>query len=147
MFINCHTYYSLRYDTMFTKELLKLAENLGASALCLTDINSTSACLDFIREASEFNFKPIVSVDFRNGAQQEFILLAQNNQGFENINTYLSNLLHQSNLIIPKRATNISKAFGSIVWINWYFFILFPFKIKKGSTHTGYYVPSTTICC
>lgn len=111
MFINCHTYYSLRYGTMATKELLELAANQYFSTLCLTDINNTSACLDFIREAPKYKIKPIVGIDFRNGAQQEFVMLAQNNQGFENINTYLSGFLHESNPIIPKKAAPISDAF------------------------------------
>lgn len=111
MFLNCHTYYSLRYGTMPTKKLLELAENHGVNSLCLTDINNTSACLDFIREAPKYNIKPIVGIDFRNGAQQEFVMLAKSNQGFENINSYLSDFLHQSDLVIPEKAANISEAF------------------------------------
>ena len=117
MFLNCHTYYSLRYGTMATKELLEQAENHSISTLCLTDINNTSACLDFIREAPKFSIKPIVGIDFRNGAQQEFVMIAQNNQGFENINKYLSDFLHQSDPIIPEKATSIQDVF-----------IIYPFK-------------------
>lgn len=111
MFLNCHTYYSLRYGTMATKKLLELGQSFGVSTLCLTDINNTSACLDFIREAPKYDIKPIVGVDFRNGAQQEFVMLAKNNQGFENINKYLSKFLHQSDSVIPEKADSIADVF------------------------------------
>jgi DNA polymerase-3 subunit alpha len=88
-----------------------MAQSHGLSTLCLTDINNTSACLDFIREAPKYDIKPIVGVDFRNGAQQEFVMIAQNNQGFENINRYLSGFLHQSEPVIPRKAEAIADAF------------------------------------
>lgn len=111
MFLNCHTYYSLRYGTIAPKELLELAENHGVRALCLTDINNTSACLDFIRQAPKHHLKPVVGIDFRNGAQQEFVMLARNNQGFEKINTYLSKFLHQPKPTVPQRAARFSDTF------------------------------------
>lgn len=111
MFINCHTYYSLRYGTIAPQELLEIANTLAIKTLTITDINNTSACLDFIREAPKYDIKPVVGVDFRNGAQQEFVLLAKNNKGFENINYYLSEFLHQSEVNIPKRAKSISDVF------------------------------------
>ena len=95
MFLNCHTYYSLRYGTLKINDLLSLGQQNGATSMALTDINSTSACLEFIRISSEYKIKPILGVDFRNGAQQQFIMLAENNDGFQNINEYLSEFLHQ----------------------------------------------------
>lgn len=112
MFLNCHSYYSLRYGTMATKELLEKAKSHKVSSLCLTDINNTSACLDFIRLSEKFDIKPIVGVDFRNGAQQQFVLLARNNKGFQNINTYLSEFLHESKPMIPKKARYMSDVFA-----------------------------------
>lgn len=111
MFLNCHTYYSLRYGTIAPKELLEIANTLAIRTLAITDINNTSACLDFIRVAPKHNIKPVVGVDFRNGAQQEFVMLARNNNGFEKINYYLSEFLHQSEVNIPKRAKSISDVF------------------------------------
>ena len=111
MFLNCHTYYSLRYGTIAPKELLEIANTLAIKTLAITDINNTSACLDFIRIAPKYNIKPVVGVDFRNGAQQEFVMLARNNNGFENINYYLSEFLHQSEVNIPKRAKSIADVF------------------------------------
>ena len=94
MYTNCHTYYSLRYGTFSENTLLDLAVKNKITQLALTDINSTSACLNFIKEAKYLNIKPIVGVDFRNGADQKFVVLAKNNLGFQNINSYLSEHIH-----------------------------------------------------
>jgi len=103
MYINTHTYYSLRYGTIKPKDLLETLEKLGIKSFALTDINTTSACMDLLRLAPNYGINPIVGVDFRNGAQQQFIMLAENNQGFHNINTYLSGFLH-TELTIPPLA-------------------------------------------
>ena len=101
MYLNSHTYYSLRYGTIAPEQLLAIASENGATTLALTDINNTSACLDFVRLSHKYNIKPILGVDFRNAAQQQFILIAKNNKGFQNINTYLSQFLHHHDLQIP----------------------------------------------
>ena len=107
LYINCHSYYSLRYGTIKPKDLLALAKENSVQSLALTDINSTTACLDFIRLAIKNEIKPIVGVDFRNGATQQFILLAQNNNGYLNINNYLSEFLHSRTSTIPERAKGL----------------------------------------
>ncbi|WP_396602773.1 DNA polymerase III subunit alpha [Algibacter sp. R77976] len=103
MYLNCHTYYSLRYGTIAPKQLLAIAAANGINMLALTDINNTSACLDFVRLSDKYNIKPVIGVDFRNGAQQQFILIAKNNNGFQNINSYLSHFLHNQELQIPEQ--------------------------------------------
>lgn len=94
MYLNTHSYYSLRYGTFCPKTLLNLALENGLRSIALTDINTTSGCLEFIREAKKLQMKPVVGVDFRNGVQQRFVMLARNNNGFEQINVYLSEILH-----------------------------------------------------
>lgn len=79
--------------------------------MVLTDINTTSACLDFVRLSSKHGIKPILGVDFRNGAKQQFIMIARSNIGFQNINTYLSTFLHDSNLKIPDVAPYLEDTF------------------------------------
>ncbi|MGB3344988.1 MAG: DNA polymerase III subunit alpha [Aequorivita sp.] len=114
MFLNCHTYYSLRYGTLKIQELLTLGQKNGARCMALTDINSTSACLEFVRIASDFEVRPVLGVDFRNGTKQQFVMLAKNNNGFQNINDYLSEYLHQraeSDVEIPSRAKQLSDTF------------------------------------
>lgn len=93
MYTNCHSYYSLRYGTFSEVALLQLALENDVSSLALTDINTTSACLNFIQQAQKTSIKPVIGVDFRNGNQQQFVAIAKNNNGFQNINSYLSSFL------------------------------------------------------
>lgn len=123
MYLNCHTYYSLRYGTIKPEQLLAIASENGLQTLALTDINSTSACLDFARLSSKYKIKPVLGIDFRNGAQQQFILIAKNNNGFQNINNYLSRFLHNSELKIPETAPQLEDVF-----------VIYPYIHKKTYT-------------
>ena len=120
MYLNCHTYYSLRYGTIKPEQLLAIASKNGLQTLALTDINTTSACLDFVRLSSDYQIKPVLGVDFRNGVQQQFILIAKNNKGFQNINDYLSKFLHDSKLQIPEIAPELEAVF-----------VVYPYVHKK----------------
>lgn len=111
MYLNTHTYYSLRYGTMSLEKLLKYAQHFGVKTLAITDINNTSAHLDFVRLACNYGIKPVLGVDFRNGVTQQFVMLAKNNAGLQEINTYLSGFLHQTNALIPSRAKHIKNSF------------------------------------
>lgn len=94
MYLNCHTYYSLRYGTFSVEALCMQAKDYGLSALALTDINNTSACLNFIKLAPEYGLKPVVGIDFRNGIEQQYVGVARNNDGFRQLNEHLSKHLH-----------------------------------------------------
>ncbi|WP_209402364.1 DNA polymerase III subunit alpha [Pseudozobellia sp. WGM2] len=95
MYLNCHTYYSLRYGTFSERELLCLAQENEVTKLVLTDINNTSGCLNFVRLASEYGISPILGIDFRNGVEQCFIGIAKNNEGYLELNNFLSDHLHK----------------------------------------------------
>lgn len=118
MYLNCHTYYSLRYGTIKPEQLLAIASENGVQTLALTDINTTSACLDFVRLSSKYKIKPVLGIDFRNGSKQQFILIAKNNNGFQNINAYLSEFLHDSNLKIPAIAPELEDVFVIYPYVN-----------------------------
>ena len=111
MYLNTHTYYSLRYGTISPKTLLEQAFQLGFSKMVLTDINSTSANLEFVQLAKKQGIKPILGVDFRNGAQQQFVMIAKNNNGLQLINSYLSEMLHETKMVIPDRAKKLSDTY------------------------------------
>ena len=110
MYLNCHTYYSLRFGTFSEEELLQLAQQNHVTQLVLTDINNTSAGLNFVRKAPEFGIKPILGIDFRNGTQPCFIGIAQNNEGYLELNNFLSHHLHEDSKI-PNRAPHFKNAF------------------------------------
>lgn len=89
---------------------MQLAQENGVKRLVLTDINNTSACLNFIRKAPEYGIKPLVGIDFRNGVDPCFVAIAKNNSGFQELNTFLSKHLHEAKSI-PKRAPEFMDAF------------------------------------
>ncbi len=93
--INSHSYYSLRYGIISEEELINIALAHKAEQVVLTDVNNTSACLNFIRLAQKRNIRPIVGIDFREGAQQLYLGIAKNNKGFQQLNTFLSTHKHE----------------------------------------------------
>ncbi|MFA9391410.1 MAG: DNA polymerase III subunit alpha [Prolixibacteraceae bacterium] len=110
MLLNTHTYYSFKYGTMKVEELLKQTSERGFSTIALTDINNTSACLDFARQANEFNIKPVVGIDFRDGVKQRFVAIAKNNEGFREMNEFLSLHLHAKSPV-PKTAPQLPNCY------------------------------------
>ncbi|GAA0871593.1 DNA polymerase III subunit alpha [Gangjinia marincola] len=94
MFLNNHSYYSLRYGTIAEDDLIQLALQQGLKQFILTDINNTSGCLNFVRIAQKNNIIPGVGIDVRNQNQQLYVCLAKNNEGFLELNQFLSDHLH-----------------------------------------------------
>ncbi|MFM9943703.1 MAG: DNA polymerase III subunit alpha [Bacteroidia bacterium] len=106
MLLNCHTYYSFCYGTFSIEGLIEEVQKKGYNTFVLTDINNTSACLDAIRRVQEIEgLKIMVGIDFRNNAQQQYIGIAKNNEGFKELNEHLSAHLHSGtnfNVIAPE---------------------------------------------
>ncbi|MBL0200976.1 MAG: DNA polymerase III subunit alpha [Chitinophagaceae bacterium] len=90
MYINCKTYFSFRYGTFSTKELVKTAADKGIGSLALTNINSTCDIWDFVKLCQEEGIKPISGTEIRNGDRLLYILLAANNRGLQWIHEFLS---------------------------------------------------------
>ena len=132
MFLNCHTHYSLRYGTLSEDQLLAFAQKNPEAQVVLTDINNTSACLSFIRKAPKYTIKPLIGIDFRNSAQQCYIGIAKNNQGFLQLNNFLSTHLHQKEPF-PDSAPHFKDAY-----------IIYPFErlpeIKKTNFTKNEYI-------
>jgi len=99
-------------------DILQFASN-QQTRVALTDINNTSGCIDFVRQAPKYGVAPIVGVDFRDGAKQLFVAIAKNNDGFYEINQYLSRYLH-SKESIPETAPPFQQAF-----------VIYPFKHNR----------------
>ncbi|MCG8390445.1 MAG: DNA polymerase III subunit alpha [Cytophagales bacterium] len=119
MYLNTHTYYSFKYGTLPTEDLLSEAQSHGVREMVLTDINTTAACMNFTRLAPKYGVKPILGIDFRKGVQQQYIGIAKNNRGFEELNDHLSGYLH-SGKPIPTVAPAFKHAF-----------IVYPFKTAR----------------
>jgi DNA polymerase-3 subunit alpha len=93
MHLNCHSYYSFKYGTLSPGKLVEEAKQLGIKKIALTDINSSSGSLYFVRDAQATGLQPVLGVDFRISALQQYIMLAENNEGFHQINMHLSDIL------------------------------------------------------
>jgi DNA-directed DNA polymerase III PolC len=91
MYLNCHSYYSLRYGTMPVEKLVCEAKRNGIPALALTDINNTMGTIDFVRECKLNNIKPIAGIEFRDDQNKlVYTVIAKNNVGFREINEFLT---------------------------------------------------------
>lgn len=119
MYINTHSYYSLRYGTQSIDQLLNQAKEYGVSTLALTDINTTMGIPDFVKKAKEENIKPIAGVEIRNGDELLFIGIAKNREGFRELNEYMT--WHNLN---KKTFTCDNIQFKQV-------FLLYPFGQKK----------------
>jgi len=121
MLLNLHSAYSLKYGMLMPDNLLQLLKLNDYSIAALTDINNTSACLDFCRLAPKYAIKPVVGVDFRNRTKQQFVGLAANQKGYAQLNAFLSFQLHSGNAI-PDKAPPMQDVF-----------IIYPFRSFSAS--------------
>ena len=96
MYLNCHTYFSFRYGTLSIEELFAEAQRCGIKKLALTDINNTSGYIEMLRICNEnrtdYDLELALGIEFRidRGNTLLYVALAENNEGFEEINRYLS---------------------------------------------------------
>lgn len=120
MFLNCHTYFSLRYGLLSPGDLVDhmVSNELPGPAnpvrVCLTDINTISGIPDFFREAMKHEgLKPCGGIDFREGATGGrclYIGIARNEHGFAELNRFLSEH-HLQRKPLPEVAPAFEHAF------------------------------------
>ena len=103
MYVNVRSHYSFKFGTISVRKLLTEAARIGVRRMALTDINSTAGIIEFFREAPAFGISPVAGVEFRNTHQTLYIALAQNTEGFEEINRFLSAHLQQQ-IPFPEKA-------------------------------------------
>ncbi len=65
MYLNTHSYYSLRYGTMPPEKIVEEALKNGVKAMALTDINNTTGIIDFVKLCLENGIHPIAGIEFR----------------------------------------------------------------------------------
>lgn len=94
--LNHHSFYSFKYGVLSPAEWVAWAKEEGEEVLVLSDINTSAACIEFIRLAKEAGIKPVVGIDFCNGTDRQYLALARNQAAFAEMNSYLSQHLHQN---------------------------------------------------
>ncbi len=121
MYLNCHSYYSLRYGTISMENLVDEAVKAYGMAggvqpgpvnpvMALTDINNSTGIMEFVAVCKERGIKPIAGIEFRRDDQLLYTGLAKNNDGFRELNEFLSDHnLH--NLPLPDSPPEFNNVF------------------------------------
>ncbi len=85
-----HSYYSLRYGTLSLEQIIEIAKNNGLQSIVLADINNSTGVLDFVNLCQKNKTNPIAGIDFRNENDYLYTGIAKNNEGFREMNDFLS---------------------------------------------------------
>ncbi len=121
MFINAHSYYSLRYGTLSLEEMVKIAKNNHFKAIVLTDINNSTGVLDFVNLCQKNDIHPIAGIEFRNDNKYLYTGIARNNEGFRELNDFVSQ--HNIN---KEKIPETPPVFQNV-------YVLYPFGEKKAN--------------
>lgn len=119
MYLNCHSWYSLRYGTISVERLVELATVNRIDCMVLTDINNSTGAWEFAKNCIEAGIKPVVGVEFRKDGRLLYIGIAKNLEGFRELNEFLTRI-NLSQAIMPDRPDNFPNAY-----------IIYPFEILQ----------------
>ncbi|MBL7912500.1 MAG: DNA polymerase III subunit alpha [Bacteroidia bacterium] len=94
MWLNCHTFYSLKYGTLSVEQLLQLAAQHGAGTVVVTDINNSTGvleCLHYCKE-NKLDLKVLAGIEFRCKEAFNYLYtgIAKNHHGFSFLNEFLT---------------------------------------------------------
>jgi DNA-directed DNA polymerase III PolC len=110
MYLNCHSFHSLRYGTIPLMDLIQQAVASSVKAMALTDINTVTGIYDFVKACNEVGIKPLVGIEFRNQHQFRYIGLAKNAEGLAEMNRFLTQ--HNfDNSTLPLEAPEFKEVF------------------------------------
>ena len=90
MYLNAHTYYSLRYGTLSPERLVEAVAMAGAKQLVLADINNTSGAFQFVQACRRHGIKPVLGIEFRRDHKFLYLGIAKNREGFRELNAFLT---------------------------------------------------------
>ncbi|MEA9414319.1 DNA polymerase III subunit alpha [Flavobacterium sp. PL02] len=110
MYLNCHSFHSLRYGTIPLTDLVQQAVQCNVKAMALTDINTVTGIYDFIKECKAVAIKPLVGIEFRCNNELRYIGLAKNAEGLAEMNRFLTK--HNfDNTVLPLEAPEFKEVF------------------------------------
>src|ERR1039458_10195407 len=90
MYLNAHSYYSLRYGTLSVEDLVSISIQKGHTSITLTDINNSTGALVFAKECKEKGIKAIIGIEFKKEDEVLFVGIAKNREGFKELNEILT---------------------------------------------------------
>jgi DNA polymerase-3 subunit alpha len=85
------------------EQLVEKAVAKGHKKLVLTDINNSTAMIDFVRQCRRSGITPVAGMEFRSGNDFLYIAIARSRKGFGNINRFLTRH-NLSKKPLPRRA-------------------------------------------
>jgi len=83
--LHVHSHYSLLSALPKIPDLVEAAKEQGLESLALTDLSSFYGAIEFIKECKKVDIKPIVGVDVELETNGRLILLAENETGYKNL--------------------------------------------------------------
>lgn len=110
MLLNVHSYYSLRYGTLSLEQIIEGMLACGYDTAVLTDINNTSASLDFIKKCREAGLNGLAGMEFRNGDQLLYIGIARNEHGFRELNEMMTKA-NREGIKLPAASPELGNVF------------------------------------
>lgn len=110
MYLNCHSFHSLRYGTIPLEDLIDKGVRCGVRAMALTDINTVTGIYDFITACKAVTIKPLVGIEFRCGTEFRYIGLAKNASGLAEMNRFLTHHNFKA-IALPKEAPEFESVF------------------------------------
>ena len=113
MILHFHSFFSLRYGLMSPEEIVQRCESEAISMrfkvpILLADINNVSGVSNFLKAAKECkHIMPLVGCDIRNGDKHLYLLMSESQDGFAQMNGFLSKYLMES-MAFPNDAPALS---------------------------------------
>jgi DNA polymerase-3 subunit alpha len=95
---------------MSVEQLVQKALAAGADTIVLTDINNSTGIPEFADECSKNNIRPVAGIEFRNDNELQYIGIARNNRGLQELNEFLSELNFNKSTI-PFPAPQFSESY------------------------------------
>jgi len=106
--LHLHTEFSLSDSTLRIPRLIEKAVDDGVMALAITDLNNLYGVVKFYKRCQAAGIKPLIGAEVwienpeDQASQDKFILLARNNQGYEELCRLLTeSILHNKHLGKP----------------------------------------------
>ncbi|HET8573934.1 MAG TPA: DNA polymerase III subunit alpha [Edaphocola sp.] len=129
MLLNLHSRYSLRYGTLSIEQLTAGMMAGGHDTAVLTDINNSSATLDFIKACKDKGLNGLAGMEYRDRDELLYTGIAKNTEGFRELNELMTES-NRTKTSLPARAPAFSQVF-----------VIYPFgKIKPGALRENEYI-------
>ncbi|WP_343566219.1 DNA polymerase III subunit alpha [Sphingobacterium sp.] len=110
MLLNVHSFYSLRYGTLSLDSIIEGMLLCGYDTAVLTDINNSSATLDFIKKCGSAGLNGLAGMEFRNEDRLLYIGVAKNEIGFQELNEFMTQANRQKSTL-PIKAPEFNNVF------------------------------------